>query len=178
VYVDGARICLRNAATNGPIVLPPDNNIWVCSPGKMMILTRENRRTGEKPVPVPLCAPQIPHGLVWTRLCFLLTVRETKRARFSCPNKMVALYKCTSLCMESALISVPCPDVPDIFVGTHTCHTQVLKFRSKVFYGQLYYLNFITKFHSRDKKKSLAGRQAAREPHVLQACPRRTLWRT
>jgi hypothetical protein len=28
-----------------------------------MKLTGENRQLGEKPVPVPLCPPQIPHGL-------------------------------------------------------------------------------------------------------------------
>jgi hypothetical protein len=27
-----------------------------------MKLTGENRRLGEKPVPVPLCPPQTPHG--------------------------------------------------------------------------------------------------------------------
>jgi hypothetical protein len=28
-----------------------------------MKLTGENRQLGEKPVPVPLCPPQTPHGL-------------------------------------------------------------------------------------------------------------------
>jgi hypothetical protein len=34
-----------------------------------MKLTGENRQLGEKPVPVPLCPPQTPHGLIedWTR---------------------------------------------------------------------------------------------------------------
>jgi len=35
---------------------------WVWSIGGML-LTGENCRTGEKPVPVPLCAPQISQGL-------------------------------------------------------------------------------------------------------------------
>jgi hypothetical protein len=26
---------------------------------------------GEKPVPLPLCLPQIPHGLTWERICAL-----------------------------------------------------------------------------------------------------------
>jgi hypothetical protein len=30
-------------------------------------IVRENRSTGEKPVPVPLCPPQIPHGLTRDR---------------------------------------------------------------------------------------------------------------
>jgi hypothetical protein len=29
-----------------------------------MKLTGENRQLGEKPVPVPLCSPQTPHGLI------------------------------------------------------------------------------------------------------------------
>jgi hypothetical protein len=33
-----------------------------------MKLTGENRQLGEKPVPVPLCAPQTPHGLVGIEL--------------------------------------------------------------------------------------------------------------
>jgi len=32
-----------------------------------MILTGEERSTGEKPVPVPLGPPQISHGLAWHR---------------------------------------------------------------------------------------------------------------
>jgi hypothetical protein len=32
-----------------------------------MILTGENEELGEKPVPVPLCPPQIPHGLARER---------------------------------------------------------------------------------------------------------------
>jgi hypothetical protein len=32
-----------------------------------MILTGETEELGEKPVPVPLCPPHIPHGLTWAR---------------------------------------------------------------------------------------------------------------
>jgi len=32
-----------------------------------MILTGKNQSFGEKPVSVPLCPPQNPHGLVWNR---------------------------------------------------------------------------------------------------------------
>jgi hypothetical protein len=32
-----------------------------------MILAGETEELGEKPVPVPLCPPQIPHGLTWAR---------------------------------------------------------------------------------------------------------------
>jgi hypothetical protein len=39
-----------------------------------MKLTGENRQLGEKPVPVPLCPPQISHGL--TRDFFFLPVRD------------------------------------------------------------------------------------------------------
>jgi hypothetical protein len=33
-----------------------------------MILTGENISIGEKPVPVPFCAPKIPRGLTWDRI--------------------------------------------------------------------------------------------------------------
>jgi hypothetical protein len=48
--VYGVRLCLRTAATNGPIVLPSDY-IWVWGSGGMMILTGENRRTRRKTCP-------------------------------------------------------------------------------------------------------------------------------
>jgi hypothetical protein len=33
-----------------------------------MTLTGETKELGEKPVPVPLCPPQILHGLTWARI--------------------------------------------------------------------------------------------------------------
>jgi hypothetical protein len=32
-----------------------------------MVLTGKAEVTGEKPVPVPLCPTQIPHGLAWDK---------------------------------------------------------------------------------------------------------------
>jgi hypothetical protein len=56
---------LGTAATNRPIVPTPsdydDGEI-----GGMMI-GRGNRNTRRKPAPVPLCPPQTPHALPWTR---------------------------------------------------------------------------------------------------------------
>jgi hypothetical protein len=37
---------------------------WVWSSGRM-ILIGENEVLGEKPLPMPLCLPHIPHGLAW-----------------------------------------------------------------------------------------------------------------
>jgi hypothetical protein len=61
VHVDGVRLCLWAAATKRLLVHPP-HDIWVCSPSAI-ILNEETKKLGEKPVPVPLSPPQIPHGL-------------------------------------------------------------------------------------------------------------------
>jgi hypothetical protein len=39
---------------------------WVSSIS-VMILTGKNKVLGEKPIPVPLCPPQISHGVAWDR---------------------------------------------------------------------------------------------------------------
>jgi hypothetical protein len=51
-----------NCSHNGPIIHPPGHYMSMESHGGM-IMTRETEEPGYKPVPVPLCPPQIPHGL-------------------------------------------------------------------------------------------------------------------
>jgi hypothetical protein len=44
-----------------------------------MILTRETKGLREKPVPVPLCPPQIQHGLPWdqTQASVMRSLQQT-----------------------------------------------------------------------------------------------------
>jgi hypothetical protein len=65
VRVDGVRLCLWTAATNGPVVHGLDNMSMENHGG--MILTGKSEELEEKPVPVPRCSPQIPRGLTGTR---------------------------------------------------------------------------------------------------------------
>jgi hypothetical protein len=62
---DGVRLCLcGTAASNGPFFHPP----WDMSEyGAAMIWYWQGKTEGlgEKPGPVPLCPPQIPHWLTW-----------------------------------------------------------------------------------------------------------------
>jgi hypothetical protein len=73
------KICVRDEApTLGPRVWQcaawPEllhtywgGDRWVCSNGGMMTSRRKTEEFGEKRVPVPLCLPQIPHGLARAR---------------------------------------------------------------------------------------------------------------
>jgi hypothetical protein len=65
----------------GPLSIPQMIHEWIWSSGGM-ILTGENRRTLRNPVPVPLCPPQIPHGLSWewTRAAVVRSRRLTSWA--------------------------------------------------------------------------------------------------
>jgi hypothetical protein len=62
VHVDKMRLCLRTAATNGRIVHPP-GNAWVWTAPVEWYWQGKTEEIGEKPVPVPLCSPQIPHRM-------------------------------------------------------------------------------------------------------------------
>jgi hypothetical protein len=57
------------SATNWPIVPAPDDDDDddECGAVGGMRIGRGNRRTRRKSVTVPLCPPQIPHGLTWAR---------------------------------------------------------------------------------------------------------------
>jgi hypothetical protein len=62
VHVDGVRLCLWTAATNGFSVLPQLIYVCVESNGEM-ILTEENLVSRRKTsIPLPLRSSQIPHG--------------------------------------------------------------------------------------------------------------------
>jgi hypothetical protein len=41
--------------------------MWISSVGGMMLAGKKIEVLEEKPVPVPLHSPQIPHGMVWYR---------------------------------------------------------------------------------------------------------------
>jgi hypothetical protein len=65
VNVDGERRCLITAATNGPIVI--HDMIYDYGEQRWNERRGETERTREKPVSVPLCPPQMPHGLTRAR---------------------------------------------------------------------------------------------------------------
>jgi hypothetical protein len=50
-------------AENGPIVQPPDDTRVNMELRWNDIVRGRSKTSGEKPGPVPLCPPQIPHGL-------------------------------------------------------------------------------------------------------------------
>jgi hypothetical protein len=50
-----------NCSHKGPIVHPPDD--MSTESHSEMILTRKAKNSREKPVPMPLCSPQIPRGV-------------------------------------------------------------------------------------------------------------------
>jgi hypothetical protein len=52
IHVDGMRLCLWTAVTNGIIVHPADY-IWIRNSGGI-ILTSKTEEVGDKPVPEPL----------------------------------------------------------------------------------------------------------------------------
>jgi hypothetical protein len=56
------RLCLWTAATNWPIVHPPDY-IWVWRATVEWYWQEKTEELGEKPFPVPLCPSQFPHEL-------------------------------------------------------------------------------------------------------------------
>jgi hypothetical protein len=66
VHVDGARLCLWTAVSNGPISYPPVD-IWEWRATVKWHWQEKTEELGEESVPVPLCQPQIRHGLTRAR---------------------------------------------------------------------------------------------------------------
>jgi hypothetical protein len=68
VHVDGVKICLRTAASNGPVVHPPR---WYMSTESHSVVTLGggNRWSRRKTCHSAIfyCTPQIPHGLTRSR---------------------------------------------------------------------------------------------------------------
>jgi hypothetical protein len=90
--VDGVRLCLWTAASNGPIVYPA-GDIWIWR-GRWNDIDRDNPRNLRKTCRMPLC-PQISHRL--TRSSALRDWQLTTRAM---------AWLC--LCLYYALITVCC----------------------------------------------------------------------
>jgi hypothetical protein len=61
-HIDGVGLRLWTEAFNGPIVHLPDG-IWVWTATVEWYWPEKTKELGEKPVPVLLCPPQIPHGV-------------------------------------------------------------------------------------------------------------------
>jgi hypothetical protein len=89
------------AATKGHIVHPPDDMSAKSHGG--MILTGKTEELGEKPVPVPLCPPQIPYGL--TRASVMINIIKT------CLILKTVLYS-----LSSILIRIPNRNIHKEFV--------------------------------------------------------------
>jgi hypothetical protein len=66
VHVDGVRPRLWTEVTNGPIVHPP-GDIWAWRATVEWYWQGKLNNLEKKPVPVPLCLTQIPHGLTRER---------------------------------------------------------------------------------------------------------------
>jgi hypothetical protein len=64
VHIDGVKLCLWTVDTNRPIFHPP-NEKWVLRASVEWHWQGNTKQLEEKPVPVPVCSPQIPHELTW-----------------------------------------------------------------------------------------------------------------
>jgi hypothetical protein len=78
---------LWTAASNGHIVHPPDD-MWVHSIMVEWYWQGNPEELGEKPVPVPVCSPQVPHGLVSAVRVWRLTAWATLR-----PSRFISFIR-------------------------------------------------------------------------------------
>jgi hypothetical protein len=92
VHVNGVRLSLWTAASNGPIVHPQGRCIESYDG---MILTGENWRTRREPVPMSLCLPQIPHGMTRART-WASVVRGRRLTAWTMARPWNCLLQCFS----------------------------------------------------------------------------------
>jgi hypothetical protein len=86
-----ARLRLWTAATNGHIVHPP-YNAWVWRTTVEWYWQGKTEELGEEPFPMPLCPPQIPHGLTRART-WDFAVRSRRLTAWAMARPLLPVFK-------------------------------------------------------------------------------------
>jgi hypothetical protein len=87
----GETMSLWNWVSNEPFTHPPDD-IWVNMEQRWNDNGRKTEGLREKPVPVSLCPPQIPPGLIWPRTR-ASTVRSRRLTAWAMARPEVSSYR-------------------------------------------------------------------------------------